>query len=284
VKRITMVLVIGLLLAACTAGGDLHPGNENSQNSYLIDQNGETVQERFNVPDGFERVPVTKNSFGEYLRNLPLKPYGSKVRYYDGRTKFRNVYEAVLDIDVGDRDLQQCADAAIRLRAEYLYHIGQYDKIHFNFTSGFRADYTKWMEGYRIKVRGNDVSWVKQTGFSNDYTSFRKYLDMVFNYAGTLSLSKEIKKVPVEEMEIGDIFIQGGSPGHCVIVLDMSENKATGEKLFLLAQSYMPAQDIHILKNPLNGDGNPWYSVKFGEKLITPEWEFTADHLGRFED
>lgn len=281
-KRIAMIFGIGILLAACSAGDYLQPGSENRQNTYLINKNGKTVQERFNVPEGFERVPVSNNSFGEYLRSLPLKPHGSSVKLYNGITKIRNVHEAVLDIDVGDRDLQQCADAAIRLRAEYLYQAKQYDKIHFHFTSGFRADYTKWMEGYRIEVRGNDASWVKQTGFSNDYTTFRKYLEMVFTYAGTLSLSQEIKKVPLEEMEIGDIFVQGGSPGHCVMVLDMAENKETGEKLFLLAQSYMPAQDIHVLKNPLNGDGNPWYPVKFGEKLITPEWEFTEDHLGRF--
>jgi hypothetical protein len=62
----------------------------------------------------------------------------------------------------------------------------------------------------------------------------------------------------------------------------MAENKVSGEKIFLLAQSYMPAQDIHILKNPENGGGNPWYSVNFGDKLITPEWEFTRGNLRRF--
>ncbi len=187
-------------------------------------------------------------------------------------------------MDVGERDLQQCADAVIRLRAEYLYGIGQYDKIHFNFTNGFRADYSTWMEGKRIQVQGNDVTWVNQTGYADDYASFRKYLDMVFAYAGTLSLSKELKKVPLEEIKIGDVFIEGGSPGHCVIVVDMAENKDTGEKLFLLAQSYMPAQDIHILKNPKKGNGNPWYSTDFGETLITPEWKFDREDLKRFED
>lgn len=95
---------------------------------------------------------------------------------------------------------------------------------------------------------------------------------------------KELKKVPLEEIKIGDVLIEGGSPGHCVIVVDMAENKDTGEKIFLLAQSYMPAQDIHILKNSKKGDGNPWYSTDFGETLITPEWEFNREDLKRFED
>nr|WP_281054656.1 DUF4846 domain-containing protein [Thermosediminibacter oceani] len=51
------------------------------------------------VPEGFERVEVPEGSFGEYLRNLPLKPHGSKVKYYNGLPKLRNVHVAVLDID-----------------------------------------------------------------------------------------------------------------------------------------------------------------------------------------
>ena len=34
----------------------------------------------------------------------------------------------------------------------------------------------------------------------------------------------------------------------------MAENRETGVKVFLIAQSYMPAQDIHILRN-LNDAG-----------------------------
>nr|PZN03264.1 MAG: hypothetical protein DIU66_07880 [Bacillota bacterium] len=45
----------------------------------------------------------------------------------------------------------------------------------------------------------------------------------------------------------------------------------------------MPAQDIHILKNPANSDGNPWYSINFGERLRTPEFVFSRDQLARFE-
>jgi hypothetical protein len=91
----------------------------------------------------------------------------------------------------------------------------------------------------------------------------------------------------LEEMQIGDVFLKGATPGHCAIVVDMTENQATGEKLFMLAQSYMPAQDIHILKNPQNKGWSPWYSLNFGnlgEKLETPEWEFTANQLVRFEE
>ncbi len=104
----------------------------------------------------------------------------------------------------------------------------------------------------------------------------------IFSYAGTASLSKELKPVQVEDMQIGDVFIRGGFPGHAVIVVDMAENVQTGEKLFMLAQSYMPAQDFHILVNPTDTGLSPWYNTNIGEELITPEWRFYKGELMRF--
>lgn len=250
----------------------------------IVKPGGTTIQERFDVPEGFERVPVTEGSFAHYLRNMPLKPHGSEVYYFDGRKKGRDVYEAVIDMDVGERDLQQCADAVMRFRAEYLYQKGLYDKIHFNFTNGFNAEYSKWRDGYRIVVEGNNSYWVKRADYSEEYSAFRQYMDMVFAYAGTLSLSQELDKVNIDDMEIGDVFMKGELPGHCVIVMDMAENKSTGEKIFMIAQSYMPAQDIHVLKNYNDTELSPWYSLNFGEVLGTPEWIFYKDQLMRFRE
>ncbi|SKA98849.1 protein of unknown function (4846) [Caloramator quimbayensis] len=290
-NKILIILTIIIFLTSCaklekreSKSNQIIKKDEEKIEVSLIDYSGKTVKDRIKVPQNFERINVYKGSFGEYLRNLTLKPHGSKVRYYNGFIKLRDDYIAVFDMDVGNKDLQQCADAVIRLRAEYLYNKGEYDKIHFNFTNGFRAEYSKWMNGYRIKVEGNKTYWKKETSYSNDYSSFRKYLNVVFTYAGTLSLSKELQKVNIKDITIGDVFIKGGNPGHCEIVLDVAENKKTGEKIFILAQSYMPAQDIHILKNEANNDNNPWYSINFGEKLVTPEWEFTKDQLMRFKD
>jgi hypothetical protein len=248
-----------------------------------IQPQGETIQTRFSTPGGYDRIESPANSFANYLQRLPLKPAEAEVKYYNGRTKYNNdVYMAVVDIDVGTRDLQQCADAVMRLRAEHLWAQRAYDDIHFNFTNGWRVDYGKWREGYRVKVDGNKTSWYKTGEADTSYRGFRRYMDLIFTYAGTWSLSRELTRVDRSGMQIGDIFIQGGSPGHAVIVVDMAVQPETGKKVFLLAQSYMPAQDIQILQNPMNPALNPWYELDFGETLYTPEWTFQVGDLMRF--
>jgi hypothetical protein len=237
---------------------------------------------RIPAPEGYERVAVQKRSFGDWLRHLPLKPGNPSVKLYNGEMKFNQSAQfAVLSIDVGNEDLQQCADAVMRLKAEYHFSRKEKEKIHFKFTSGDNAEYVKWVEGYRPVIKGNTVSWVQKAPRDDSYKGFKAYLKQVFMYAGTSSLSKELLAVPLNNMQPGDVFIKGGFPGHAVIVLDMAVHKISGRKIFLLAQSYMPAQDIHILKSP-NGENTPWYPLEFEGALETPEWTFARNELKRF--
>jgi hypothetical protein len=282
--RLCSFALLLIVVMAFSSGCAAKPGQNGLDAGMLVmvQPEAKTLVERFSAPMGYEKVAVAEHSFGGYLRTLPLKLHGAKVKYYNGATKNKDVYEAVVELDTGDRDLQQCADAVIRLRAEYLFKEKKYAEIHFNFTNGFTADYTKWREGYRVVVHDNTAGWVKTATYSTEYKDFRKYLDTVFAYAGTLSLAKELVPVKVEDIRIGDVFIQGGSPGHCVIVVDLALDPQTGEQVFMLAQSYMPAQDIQILKNPGNAAISPWYSVNFGDVLLTPEWVFKKEDLMRF--
>lgn len=245
----------------------------------------DSIVKRISPRKGYVRIEAEKGSFAEWLRNLPLKKEGTPVYLYNGKEKAnQNAHFATVDIDIGKRDLQQCADAVIRLYAEYLYSKKNHKAIHFNFTNGQRADFTKWSQGFKPIETGNKIEWRKSAENNASYESFRKYLDAVFIYAGSYSLSRELEKVgDIKKMEIGDIFIKGGFPGHAVIVVDMAVHKETGKKMFLLAQSYMPAQDIHILKYPANDDSNPWYDLDFGNELKTPEWTFKAGEFMRFK-
>ena len=256
---------------------------QSQQNNTILNVKGKTVEERFNPPEGYKRKNYSTGCFEYYLKNLPLKPNGEKVHTYDGSIKQPdNVYEAVINMDVGTKDLQQCADAIMRIRAEYLFASGRTDEIHFNFTNGNKAEYEKYAEGYRFLPKTN--SWVKNAKEDHSYKAFKDYLELVFTYAGSLSLSRELKSIDVEDIEPGDVFIKGGSPGHAVIVLDVVEDSKKDDKLFILAQSYMPAQEIHILKNTTGDRISPWYTTDFGPYLKTPEWTFTRSQLMRFKD
>lgn len=247
----------------------------------FINRSGTTILERFVVPKGFNRVESEPSSFAYYLQNSKLKPIDAKVKYFDGREKLSDVYLSVFDLSLGDRDLQQCADAVMRLRAEYLFSQGRENEIRFNFVNGFNAEFSKWALGNAISVNGNNVSWVKNSNNNNSYESLQKYLDMVYAYSSTLSLEKELYEKNIEDLNIGDVFIRGGSPGHCVIVVDMATSEVSDEKIFILAQSYMPAQDIQILKG--NKEGSPWFSSIFADTLITPQWTFKDTELKNWE-
>ena len=241
---------------------------------------GATLETRFAPPPGFTRMRAPAGSFAAWLRGLPMKPVDAPVHLYTGAEKARqDVHAGVIAMDTGTRDLQQCADAVMRLRSEWLFSAGRLDDIAFTMTEGGRVPFSRWAKGERPAPSGK--SWKKGASADASYQSLRRYLDFVFSYAGTASLEKELVAAAPLEVETGDVFIKGGFPGHAVLVADMAENSITKAKRFLLLQSYMPAQEIHVLKNPANGDGSPWYAPPGGE-LVTPEWTFPAGSLKRW--
>ena len=264
--------------------------------NYLYSQNynyawlrGEQSQDKYYinnipVPPGFKRVTYSSDSFQNWLQNLPLKKKAKKVKLFDGSNKSnQNAHYRIIEIDIGEKDLQQCADAVIRLYAEYLFSQKKYSLIAFNFTNGYRCTYNFWMAGNRPIKKNKVIEWQKLEEGSNTYDSFREYLDVVFTYAGSYSLSRELIAVnDMSNIDIGDVFIQGGFPGHAVIVVDMAENQTTHKKIFMIAQSFMPAQNIYILKNLRNEKISPWYELKGIEKLYTPERTFKWSDLKRF--
>lgn len=297
------MVLFGVIFHACSQSNDsIEVNNEQtnknasiadidsvSKKIIIINENGLALKDRFPAPNGYKRKTEKPSTFGHYLRNVALQPHGSLVKYYDGNEKANHgVYLAVLDQDIGSQDLHQCADAIMNLYARHHFENERYSSIHFNFTNGWRCDFTKYAEGNRIQFQGNKTSWLKKKEPSYGLKTFEEYLIWIYKYCGTASLEKEL--IPVNDLQsiqIGDVFIKGGFPGHAVLVMDVVENDA-GEKKFLLGQSYMPAQQMQILQNPLNSDPNdPWYSVADitdRQLLKTPEWTFNLEHLRRFHD
>ncbi len=250
----------------------------------FFNEEGNNLESRIKPPESYSRIPSSEGELAYFIRNLPLKSSDSPLMLYNGQPKSnQNNHVAIFDISLSDRDLQQCADSLFRIYAEYYWSLQEYDKIAFHLTNGFYMEYVKWQEGYRIKVDGNVVRWVKSASYDNSYETFLKYLDMVFAYAGTLSLASECDNLPVEDLLPGDLFIKGGSPGHCVLVVDMAMDQE-GKACYLLAQGYMPAQDFHVLKNPLHPE-DPWYyASEISFPLLTPEWQFLEGSAARWRE
>ncbi len=191
---------------------------------------------------------------------------------------------AVLDEPVGNKDLQQCADAIMRLRAEYFFSKNDFDSIQFAATDGTVLSFSKWRSGSRYYLAGNKLSiGITRNRTAGVHEDFENYLETVFRYAGTYSLASELATVPdIKKIEPGDVFIKPGFPGHAMIVTDVCMNKE-GKKMFMLAQGYMPAQDIHIVKNPGNEKYSPWYGIPDSDDIITPAWEFRNTQLRRWK-
>ena len=211
-------------------------------------------------PNGFTRINASPNSFISWLRKLPLKK-DKTVYLYNGKVKpNQSAQFAVVDISTGKTDLQQCADVVMRLRAEYLFAQKKYDSIRF-------MDYNR--------------KWYNWKGTSNR-SQFDTYLQQVFGWCGSASLEKQLKPVSnFSHIQPGDVLIKGGFPGHAMIVADMAVNNK-GQKAYMLIQGYQPAQDVHIVVNPLDQKISPWYLVEDGNIIITPEWDFFKDQLYRW--
>ncbi len=168
---------------------------------------GETITERFPAPEGFQKNQIGQNSFAEFLRNYPLKPQGSPVYHFDGSKKNKEVHVAVLDFPLLKKDLIQCADAIIKLRAEYLFGRGFYNQIKFKITNGMDVPFSEFAKGKRVRVRGNTTTWIEgKFKKGNNREVFDEYLFFIYSYAGTASLGKELVTVQPKDIKIGDLF------------------------------------------------------------------------------
>ncbi|WP_299552631.1 DUF4846 domain-containing protein [Seonamhaeicola sp.] len=250
----------------------------------LLNKEGLTIKSRVKVPEGYKRVDYPKGSFQDYLRNYKLKAYGSKIINYDGSEYYWQMgHIGILDIPVPKNGLQQCADALIRVRSEYLWDHNRKEDIGFNFTSGHYCSWIKYAEGYRPKIRGNKVDFHKTASKDHSKTNFYKYLNLIYTYSGTLSLFNELPEInDAKNLKIGDMLIIGGTPGHIVIICDEVVN-AKGDKLYLLFQGNTPAQSVHLVKNLEDNVISPWYHLQKDAVIPVSNYTFYNSKFVRFK-
>ncbi len=164
------------------------------------------------TPAGYHRIPAVTNSFSAWLRNIPLKKDRTVYLYNNSPKRNQEAQFAVLDISVGKQDLQQCADAVMRLRAEYLYSINDYGNINYYTEQGIRLNFREWLQGQRFHLSGNRLVSCRVSPAPVNRTSFNDYLNTVFTWCGTRSLENQLLSRPaLNDIQAGDVLIKGPS-------------------------------------------------------------------------
>lgn len=214
---------------------------------------GMTLESAFPTPAGLERVAVAPESFGAYLRQLPLYAPDRQVQDYQGNVMAMPAVR-VVNMPVGNQDLQQCADSILRLRATWERSQGHAPAFHY--TSGDLSAWAAWAAGTRLKVSGNTVKKVAHAAAPDaSDQSFDAWLMDLFMYAGTRSLGLDTVAGNFPPQP-GDLLVTPGSPGHAVLILDVA--RSATEMRVLVGQGFMPAMDFHVVENL---EGGAWFAV-----------------------
>lgn len=239
---------------------------------------GTLLSSTYTPTDSFTRPSFEKNSWPHFLQHLTITK-GTVVDYKGKAVDHQWKQAGILNYDVGNRNLQQCADALMRLRAEYLFEQKRYAEIGFHFTSGHYFSFTDYCKGKRPVVKNDQLNFRQYNSSAHTHQALRSYLDIVYTYAGTISLYKELK--PATDFAVGVVIITPGSPGHCSIIID-EKTTAAGKKLFKLVEGYSPAQTMYMLSNPYQPSQSPWYELN-KDRIVTASYGFTNFVLRKFE-
>lgn len=219
------------------------------------------------TPNGFERIKTDSGTFAYYLQHLPLKKDNTVYYYNDAKKENQYLHYAVIDLPIGNKDLQQCADCIMRLRATYFFARKEYAKIEFKSNT----------EVFNFATYRHNIDCTEQQ-LPNVFISF---MERVFANCGTYNLQTLLHpKNSINNIVIGDVLVKGGSPGHAMIVVDVAINKKTNDKIYLLAQGFMPAQSMHVVINPVANTLSPWYKAdSSANNIITPGYIFSCNNL-----
>lgn len=231
-----------------------------------INPEGDDLERRFAEPPRCRRVDSASGSYAAFLRTLPLKTHGTPVRDYNGNVvHWGRDLGAVLDIDLvgaeSGADLQQCADVAVRLFAEYHWRSDTADQLDMPLQNGQRVRWRDWRQGTRGKVVGNRHRFSRAANADDSYATFRGYLAYVMNWLGSAGVKRSAKAIDEADVGAGDLYVQNstGNIGHVSVILDRCDTDSGS--LYLVGEGFMPAQDAHVML-PSPGEGvGAWFTL-----------------------
>jgi hypothetical protein len=251
----------------------------------------ETISRRFAPPTGFSRAAVPPGSYEEWLRSIPLLPSSSDALDWTGHVALpADMLSGVLDWRLLGR-VEQCADIALRLVAEYSRLKKEDDLIAFRSLSGQIITWSKWRHGrYAITTNGSAITYHSGAGEQDTPGAFDDFLRFVMTYANTASIRRDWPVADTSDLRIGDVLVQPGCPGtglgHLSIIVDKCEN-VSGDQIYLFIDGFTPARMPVVRQRLPEKPESVWmsprkyqeYQIQFGWGTFHrfPGWESAAN-------
>jgi hypothetical protein len=211
-------------------------------------------------PVSFKTETFPARSYSSFIQNLPVAD-SSVIRDYQRQIINSSFYNVLAVVDIPllfNDDLEQCADFAMRLRAEYF-------KTYNNLDSLCLFDYN-----------GNKLFY-KKSGLT-----YQNFLRKIFANANSYSLKKGCNTITKEELRPGDLIVQNvnGGIGHVSVIVN-SCTSGTGQRMFLIGYSFMPAQQFHIEHSESYGK-NGWFTIDSYIRYLKSNLDYGEPVLRRF--
>ena len=215
----------------------------------------------FYISNPWNARRIGDDNYTQFLRDLPLKRRGSLVHLHIGRlARLQFLSAAVLDLPILSRH-EQCADVTMRIRAEYLWKTGQYEKISFISVSGKEQKYS--------------------SGESRE--KFESYLKSVYCHSNTESVFKETQTRNIKDVRPGDILVypsrHKGMYGHAILVADVARYNS-GKIAILCIEGNTPAREAHVVRN-MNPFKTAWHTIGEDDYIKISVFRFRKEELRR---
>lgn len=214
---------------------------------------------RFPPPPGFTRVKVAPNSFGAWLRNMPLLKPGSPVKDYRGhifKKPWDSTVAAVTACTISGRSMDQCMDILMRFYAAYLHKNNRLADLILPLPDGSAYGFTQARQNLVPVFKGLHFRLQPDKHLRNPL-SLNRFLNIVFELTGTQAFYYHYRKIPLDSVQPGDFIVKKGRKGHAVLIVDMATD-GMGNRMALIGQGDTPACGLYLLKER---DGSPWFPI-----------------------
>jgi hypothetical protein len=217
--------------------------------------------------NNYHRIKTEPNSFGKWLRELPLNTTGSAVYNYRGgvfKDRADTSVAFVVDLDINGRRFEQCMDILVRLYAEYLWAERQIEILRLPLPGGYWLKWRDWKKGFRPVFKGIDVKMALSAKPDTSIETYKTYLNTVYSESHTQQFYHAYQSVGRTNVQIGDVIIKKGTKGHAIMIVDLARNEH-GDIIALIGNGDTPACQFFLLNYRAD---SPWIPLNYDQETL----------------